>query len=202
LWRCAGRIAKTGFPTAVEELEALPGVGPYTARAVASFAFDAEIGVVDANVRRVLTRLYGLSPDADVQALADSLVPPKSSAQWNQAMIDLGAVVCRARNPSCSTCPLEDPCAWANGRRPDARKRAPVPRFETTTRYARGRVVAVLRRSSRPVELGSLRDETGLTPKRFAEAIRSLERDGLVTVRGGRVVLGASERVSAAARRR
>jgi A/G-specific adenine glycosylase len=202
LWRAAVRITEGGFPRTVAELEMLAGVGPYTARAIASFAFGLDVGVVDANVRRVLTRLYGMDPTADVQALADRLVPRSRSAMWNQAMIDLGAVVCRARRPTCHLCPLERSCRWAVGERPGAEQRAPAPAFATTSRYARGRVVAALRRSKRAIGLRELRLDAGLNVKRFAGAVRDLERDGIIAVRGERVVLGASDGASVARPRR
>lgn len=192
LWRACRAIVDAGFPRTVDELERLPGVGPYTARAVASFAFACDVGVVDANVRRVLTRLYGLAPDADVQAFADELVPGGRSAVWNQAMIDLGALVCRPRSPSCSACPLARRCAFSKGRRAPARTRAREPAFEATPRYVRGRIVAELRLTPRSVGLSTLRERVGVSPDRFASAVRALERDGIVSLRGGRVSLGAA----------
>ena len=103
LWRTARAIVDRGsFPRTIDALDTLPGIGAYTARAVASFAFDVDVAAVDANVRRVVTRLYG--DDQDVQARADGLVPHGRAAAWNQALIDLGAEVCRARGPRCEVC--------------------------------------------------------------------------------------------------
>lgn len=202
LWRAAQLVDADGFPRTVADLDALPGIGAYTARAVASFAFGADVGVVDANVRRVLTRVYALPPDADVQPLADRLTPRGRSAAWNQSMIDFGAVVCRARTPSCSDCPLWRSCGWRSGRRPQGRVRAPAPAFVTTSRYARGRIVGALRRSRHPLQRGSLRRTTGLTARRFDAAMRSLERDGMISLRGEKVALGPSGREREARRRR
>lgn len=202
LSRASRAIVDRGFPRTVEELERLPGVGLYTARAIASFAFGCDVGVVDANVRRVLTRLYGLPPQADVQARADELVPKGRAAEWNQAVIDLGALVCRPRAPSCSACPLERRCAFANGRRPRAPGRSPEPSFPTTARYVRGRIVAELRRCRRPVELMTLRRRVGVGSERFEKALRALERDGIVSVRRRRVVLGVTEPATGARSRR
>lgn len=202
LLRTAHAVSAAGaFPTTVDELRRLPGIGPYTARAVASFAFDVDVGVVDANVRRVLTRYTGLPPEADVQAIADTLVTPRRSARWNQAMIDLGAEVCRARDPRCAGCPLRDGCAWDAGTRFAPERKASV-RFEETTRYARGRVVASLREAFGPLTRVQIVRRTGLEPGRVIDALATLERDGLVTVRGTEVVLGSSAPSPAASLRR
>jgi A/G-specific adenine glycosylase len=192
LWRAANAIVERGaFPDTVEELEALPGVGPYTARAVASFAFGRDTAVVEANVRRIVSRL---EPDADVAVLADGLVPRGRAAAWNQALMDLGADVCRPRNPCCGVCPLAAFCAWSRGVRRDAPARAAAPPFETTNRYARGRVVAALRERRRAVTVTALRRVTRLTEERLHAAVRGLERDGIVTVGSGRVALGQRAR--------
>jgi len=173
--------ARGGFPRDVESLRGLPGVGPYTARAVASFAFGVRCAAVDANVRRVVSRVLG--DEADVQASADALVPMRRAAAWNQAMIDLGALVCTARRPRCSICPLRRSCPSAD--RVPARRRRPQPRFETTARYVRGRIVSELRAG--PLDEATLRRGVGVTSSRFTAGLASLESDGLVH-RAGRVV--------------
>ena len=216
LWRaCRTVVEPDGFPRTVEGLQALPGIGPYTARAVASFSFGAPVGVVDANVRRVLTRTHGLAADvrpATVQAIADRLVPRDRSGAWNQAMIDLGALVCRSRTPSCGVCALRRRCAWAGGHRPSvgrpgprARVKESEPPFETTTRYVRGRIVAELRRGNGSLDVRALRRRVSVEEPRFVAALASLKRDGLATRTGRRVALGDGEvsgRASAARRRR
>lgn len=180
LWRAARGIAEDRFPTTADELRALPGVGPYTARAVAVFAFGEAAGAVDANVRRVLTRVTGVPPDADIQHVADALVPRRSAACWTQALFDLGADVCKPRRPSCDVCPVRTRCAWAAGQRPvPVRPRGRSPRFETTNRYARGRVVEALRSRS----------------STLAELVRRTDR------RGRQIRLGVSERASGGRRR-
>jgi A/G-specific adenine glycosylase len=198
LWRAAREIGARGFPLSVDELERLPGVGPYTARAVASFAFGADVAAVDANVKRVVERMVR---PADVQAFADDLVPRGRAAEWNQAMIDLGALVCTARSPSCECCPLRRGCAWARGERATARGRPPAEPFASTSRYVRGRIVAELRRRRR-VERESLRSRVGVTRERFDAALAGLVRDEIVSMRGRDAVLGVSERASGARRRR
>jgi len=195
LWRAAKSVVERGgFPRAVAELQELPGVGPYTARAVATFAFDAHVGVVDANVRRVYERCFGAS---DLQAIADGFVPRGAAARWNQAMIDLGAEVCRPRDPRCDECPVRSLCSWDG----TFRTSRTAPRFETTARYARGRVVDALREG--PTTTSELLRRTNLARDRVDDALRTLTDDGLVHRRGARYVLGpASERANATAKRR
>jgi len=194
LWRAAAAVIERGtFPRSVDELEKLPGVGPYTARAVATFAFDAHVGVVDANVRRVLSRSHG---SVDVQALADVLVPRGRAARWNQAMIDLGAEVCRPRAPRCDICPVEALCSW-DGELRTGRK---APRFETTSRYARGRVVDALR--SGPATKAQLVASTRLERARLSEALLSLDADGLIHRHAAHYALGPSAPATGASRRR
>ncbi len=195
LWRAARLcVASGGVPARIDELEALPGVGPYTARAVASFAFGADEAPVEANVRRILTRVFGLPPDADVQELADELLPRGRSAEWNQALMDLGSLICRPRKPRCHACPLREECAWRAGVRPERRSRVgPRVPFPRTSRYARGRVVAALRSAPEGLTRARLRRSTGLGAERLDPALDDLERDGVVSRRGRRVVLGPGE---------
>jgi len=139
-------------PCGLDELLGLPGVGPYTARAVLAFACGADVGVVDTNVGRVLARVVGRRLTAgEAQHLADSLVPARQGWLWNQAMLDLGAMVCTARKPDCGHCPLQPWCAWAGDAGPDpavgsAGVAGPQSRFEGSDRQGRGRLVDALRR--------------------------------------------------------
>ncbi len=141
-------------------LRALPGVGTYTAAAVAAFAFGRRAVVVDTNVRRVLARavegraLAAPALTAAESRLAASLLPedPATSAVWNVAVMELGALVCRARAPECDRCPLEDVCAWvAAGRPPDDGPARRGQAWAGTDRQVRGALVQVLREVSHPV---------------------------------------------------
>ena len=152
LHEAARRIRDSGrFPSTVEQLMDLPGVGPYTARAVAAFAFDLDVGVLDTNVGRLLARLAGerLRPAA-AQTMADDLVPKGDAWIWNQAVMDFGATVCTARTPRCDGCPVNKQCAWAGSteRADPAQGSAGVSgkqaRFEGSDRQARGRLLAAL----------------------------------------------------------
>lgn len=139
------------LPDDLDALLALPGIGPYTARAVLAFAFERDVAVVDTNIARILARTAGerLTPKR-AQALADDLVPQGQGWVWNQVIMDLGAMVCRP-TPRCGDCPLERSCSWSV-----AGRTAPDPAvgsagvstsqagFEGSDRQARGRVLAAL----------------------------------------------------------
>lgn len=181
LHAAAGRIAAEHggvVPDSLDELVALPGVGPYTARAVLAFAFERDVAPVDTNIARVLARVSGGSlPARRAQGLADSWVPPGEGWAWNQVLMDLGSTVCRPV-PRCEQCPLARCCRWSTSGRPapdpaagSAHTSRRQPRYEGSIRQARG---ALLRRlidgGSQPV-VSSDRD-----------VVAGLVSDGLVTV--------------------
>ena len=169
LQRAAREVAEHGWP---DDLEQLPGVGPYTAAAVGSFAWDRQTAAVDTNVRRVLERHDGtFRPPKALAARARELLPPGRAADFNQAMMELGATVCRPRLPRCGDCPVQHGCAadGQGGPQPPPRRRG-AERFEDTDRYARGRVLAAL-------ISGTACEITG---ERRERALAGLERDGLV----------------------
>jgi A/G-specific adenine glycosylase len=175
-------VAREGWPRSVEGLLALPGVGPYTAAAVGSFAFGVQAAAIDTNVRRVIERLDRRPRrPPELARRAQALVPDGRAADWNQALMELGATVCTARAPACEACPAAS--CRSQGRpeiAPTARHAAGERvRFEDTDRYVRGRVVAALA-AGEPVP-GSF------APERLERALMGLERDGLV-VRDGAAV--------------
>jgi A/G-specific adenine glycosylase len=136
-------------PDSLEELQALPGIGPYTARAVLTFAFDQPIAPLDTNIRRVLDRALGPLPAslAARQSAADGLVPNGSAAEWGHALMDLGATICVARSPRCDACPIRPWCV-ARARQADpwrGRGARPATPFPATTRWLRGRILDRLR---------------------------------------------------------
>ncbi|MBV8082093.1 MAG: A/G-specific adenine glycosylase, partial [Candidatus Eremiobacteraeota bacterium] len=155
LWEAAKAIVARGcgLPRAVDELRALPGIGRYTAGAVASFAFGAREAAVDTNVRRVLSRaLRGVDRLADSQAWrCATAVLPRDAARWNHALMDIGALYCRA-TPNCASCPLRRACKYSRAgalritARPRARPaaRRAVQRYEGSRRQHRGRVIRAL----------------------------------------------------------
>jgi A/G-specific adenine glycosylase len=141
-------VERGGWPDTVEELAALPGVGPYTARAVACFALGLRVAPVDTNVARVLTRsLTGADPSqltpAARQRLADQALPSADAWTWSSALMDVGALHCRPK-PRCGGCPLELTCRWrALGPAPPPRPKGQTP-FATSDRRWRGAVVRAL----------------------------------------------------------
>jgi A/G-specific adenine glycosylase len=134
-----------------ETLRRLPGVGPYTARAVATLAFGVPVGPVDTNVRRVLGRAFFGSPpsDRELQAFADEIVPAAAPGAWTHALMDLGARVCKPRTPRCDACPLAADCHFAarpaSAAGPTERRGTDVRPFVTTRRWLRGRILDRLR---------------------------------------------------------
>lgn len=188
LHRCAVACVDThggSVPGTLAELMALPGVGPYTARAVLAFADGADVAVVDTNVGRVLARVAGrrLRP-AEAQRAADDAVPAGAGWWWNQAMLDLGATVCTARVARCGDCPVAPWCAW-RGEGPDpaagsAGVTAPQSRFEGSDRQGRGRLVDALRTDG-AVPAGALATAAGWPddPDRARRVAAGLVADGL-----------------------
>ena len=126
-------------PDHLDALLTLPGIGPYTARAVLVFAFEQPVGVVDVNAARVL------GPSAmerrSTRRYADAATPLDDPWRWNQAMLDLGATVCTKRMPRCGDCPIAAHCAWrGDGRGPGCATRKPQSRFDGSDRQGRGRL--------------------------------------------------------------
>jgi A/G-specific adenine glycosylase len=172
-------------PSAYDDLRRLPGVGDYTAAAVASFAFGAAVPVLDTNVRRVYRRVFDgtdempSAPTVSERAAAATRLPAHGAPAYSVAVMELGALVCTARAPACGRCPVAGNCAWLAAGRPAAAARRPVQRYEGTDRQARGRLLAVLRERSEPVPLRDLDGVWNDAPQR-ARALDGLVADGLV----------------------
>jgi len=179
----------------VSALQRLPGVGPYTARAIGAFAFEMDVAVVDTNVARILARRAGRSLTARaVQDAADALAPVGDSWIWNQVMLDLGATVCTARQPVCDQCPLAaaGTCSWRLAGNPDpdpaigsAGVSGGQSRFDGSDRQGRGRLVAALRRA--PVGAADLARVTGwpADPERAQRVADTVLRDEIAVVERG-----------------
>jgi A/G-specific adenine glycosylase len=175
-------------PDTYNALRALPGIGSYTAAAVAAFAYRQRHAVLDTNVRRVLTRVVGgkeypakTQTAAEVR-LAESLLPldPPVAARWSVAMMELGALVCTARTPRCADCPVAADCAWRLAGHPA--HDGPPRRGQTyagTDRQCRGRLLAVLRNAAEPVAKSAL-DIVWSDPVQRERALDGLIADGLV----------------------
>ncbi len=184
LHAAAGEIARLGgFPRDLAGLLALPGIGPYTARAVLTFAFERDVAVVDTNIARVHARVAGrrLTP-REVQAAADEALVHGESWAFNQCLMDLGATLCRPASPGCRECPLRASCAW-HGDGPDpavgsAGVSGRQARFEGSDRQARGRLLAAL--SSAPVEAGAAAAVMQREPAVAARLVAALVAEGLI----------------------
>jgi len=199
LQRTAAAVTRDGWPSDVAGLERLAGIGPYTARAIASLAFGLPAGVVDTNVRRWLLRRFG-GRDArrPLQELADALATAEAdgrAADWTHATMEFGATVCRSRSPRCETCPIARGC-------PSSRVAAtiPAPRqaaLRGSSRAYRGAIVRLLSttaghalpeaRLRARIEAESREIGPALADEAWSRVLGGLERDGLVR-RADRVV--------------
>lgn len=199
---CRAIIERHGgvVPRSVEELAALPGIGPYTAGAVACFAHGQDVAFVDVNIRRVLHRI-AIGPDipaprlssGEVIALARAALPDGNGYAWNQALMELGATLCRARSAACAICPVLAWCAAAPSIQTAlaTTSRAPngstVP-FEQTSRFARGRILDVLRASDgdglplTTIAAALAHGGVTLALDQIDDYLSGLARDGLVEI--------------------
>jgi A/G-specific adenine glycosylase len=195
-------VERGGWPGTVEELAALPGIGPYTARAVACFALEQRVAPVDTNVARVLARSLAGADPADLtpaarQRLADQALPPETAGppalegrsrtawSWSSALMDVGALHCRPR-PRCAGCPLELTCRWRalGAAAPPPRPRAQAP-FPTSDRRWRGAVVRALAAAPDGLERAALADQVeaaaaGRPDGWFDTLLARLESEGMV----------------------
>lgn len=184
-------------PDSVDGLMTLPGVGPYTARAVAAIAFGIPVGAVDTNARRVLGRVLvgdtdALTPSA-LQRIADASVPPGRAGDWTHALMDVGAGPCRPRNPRCDTCPARPWCRFAavavtpragSGVATPARgPRRAEPPFPSTTRWLRGRIIARARDAEGAAWVRYDEPIGTHSGRAVREAALALASDGLLEVR-------------------
>ena len=205
LQRAAKQVAELYegvLPNDMKALRGLPGVGEYTAAALACFALGQEVAVIDTNVRRVLGRVfYGPegAPEKELAGIAQQALPVGEAWSWNQALMDLGATVCTARRPTCLLCPVRSDCKAAGAfLAPNgiiAETRAPYKtkpeKFKGSSRYYRGRVVAHLRGllegESCSIEvLGSVvkPDYIANDEPWLLTLLQGLQRDGLVAMSG------------------
>ncbi|WP_314147670.1 A/G-specific adenine glycosylase [uncultured Leifsonia sp.] len=200
LWLHAAAVAITErhggtVPEDVEALLALPGVGDYTARAVAVFAYGHRHPVVDTNIRRVIARAVDgqaepgpPSARRDLAAM-EALLPDDrpAAAAFNAGMMELGAIVCVARSPRCDVCPLADRCAWRAAGYPDyaGPRKAVQKKYEGSDRQVRGRILAELRASHIPVTAAEL-EQVWPDAAQRERALAGLLADGLaVAAEGG-----------------
>lgn len=196
LHRCAVAVVEHhggSLPDELAALLALPGIGPYTARAVLVFAFERDMGLVDTNAGRFLARAGAgrALGSREAQALADSLVPSGRGWAWGQAVFDLGALVCTKRSPACGRCPIVARCRWAVAGWPEpdpvagsAGISAPQSTFAGSDRQGRGRLVDALRTA--PVAEHDVGAVTGWDDAERARRVAdTLVADGLAVLSDG-----------------
>lgn len=184
-------------PEHLDALRALPGIGAYTAAAVAAFAFGQRQAVLDTNVRRLLARLDSGTAYASPTLTkaetrrAETWLPdkPQDAARWAAASMELGAIICTARSPRCDVCPIASACAWLQAGRPDwegpPRRGQP---YVGTDRQCRGVLLGVLRETPAGVARGDLLATWTIDGQQAERALRSLLDDGLVREVGHGVI--------------
>ncbi len=186
------------LPRTYDALIALPGVGDYTASAVMSFAYGERIAVVDTNIRRVLSRVFlgeesrGGAANAAERALADEVLPADASRSvvWNQSVMELGALVCTAKNPLCAHCPVAGDCMFLAAGRPGLgeRRTRPRQRFQGTDRQVRGIVLDALRKAPGVSGEGASVLERATVESLWKDrdqldrCVASLDEDGLIEI--------------------
>jgi len=178
---------KGRFPRDPATLRSLKGIGEYTVNALLSFAYRQPVAVVDVNVKRVLSRIFGLSPDHVTQEVASACLAPQRAYEWNQALMDIGSLYCTASVPKCDACPLARSCSSCGLiREPQQTRTRPEPsRHGIPRRIYRGRILREVTRRSKVTER-SLARSVGLSSTAAdVEWLRSLAetlaREGLIT---------------------
>lgn len=185
-------------PSDIAALQRLPGIGPYSARAVAALAFGRRVGAIDTNVRRVLGRAFFDEPPnpTALQALADELAPRARPGLWTHALMDIGATLCRIRSPRCAACPLRADCRYAASTRHAASRsgaagtrRSPYGAanggFPATSRWLRGRILDRLRDLDDGAWLAFDAPIGGHGPASIIVALRAMAIDGLLELHDG-----------------
>ena len=169
----AEMITSSGWPTSIGGLEGLPGVGPYTARAIASIAFNADVAAIDTNLRRVLSRWCGSALDGRVLETYAHENLGSPAGIWNQAVMDLGATMCRPRDPLCDQCPVSEWCTDPTVYAPPPRQK----RFSGSNRELRGALVKANLDGSDLIDTGVA---LGRTLEEVIATIDTLTNDGLL----------------------
>jgi A/G-specific adenine glycosylase len=177
LREAAAIVARDGWPTTAGGLRDLPGVGPYTAAAIASMAFGEPVAAVDTNLRRVLSRWMGESLAGRALEQAAALVVGHPAGDWNQALMDLGSSICRPREPRCAECPVQqwclDPTVYEAP--------PPQPAFNGSRRELRGAIVRASTTGGSPWDAGRA---LGRDHAEIASVIEDLRSEGLLSVDG------------------
>ncbi len=181
------------LPVSIESLQSLPGIGKYTAHALACLVHGQNVPVVDTNVARVLSRLFPLQAKrADIWETAQMILPSREASVWNQALMDLGATICTASSPKCTICPVVRSCpsSFKVRKAGSSRKISEPSRDGVPDRIYRGRIIDVLRnsRNDRPIPLRrigtDIKNSFGARDSKWLlRLMQGLERDGLVRLK-------------------
>lgn len=195
------------IPRHLDLLEHLPGIGPYTASAIASFAYNADVPVLDVNIHRVLERYFALKPETparqrqELRTLARALIPKEQGSTWHNALMDFGALQCTAHNPACALCILHQNCSFFA-----ELQRTPLPErnklftqkkktqsFIGSTRYHRGKIIAYLRtykESTLTALMRHMQKEYHITDDTYLKSvIEGLKKDRLIQQEGTIITL-------------
>ena len=177
LHQAAQIIGSEGWPTEPATLQALPGVGVYTAAAVACFAFGHQVAAVDTNAKRVLSRWHGAPLSGrTLQAAADADIVRGEAAAWNQAVMDLGAGICRPRTPKCGECPVVTWCLDPTNYQAPPRQST----FAGSNRETRGAVVRTLVEAGQQLATAALAAHMGQSPDAVAAIAATLQAEGII----------------------
>lgn len=174
------------WPRTIEELESLPGFGPYTARAVASFSYNANVFTIDTNIRRILSRVFfgaGEISTKKVEKISNDILPIGKSAAWHAALMDFGSAVCTSR-PKCTICPLQTMCrAYPAILTHTRSKNKVMVQFKTSDRFWRGAIMRQLLKVSPLTQsqiTQALKKDGNVDNKRVARLLRALVTAGLI----------------------
>lgn len=170
----ARQVRTTGWPTTAQAMRSLPGVGPYTAAAIASIALGEDVAAVDTNVRRVVSRWMGEPLSGQPLDEVATAIVGTPAGEWNQAVMDLGATLCRPSNPQCESCPVTSWCVDPEVYDPPPRQAA----FKGSRRQLRGAIVKAHVEGFDPMETGR---ELGRTTDEIMSVIEDLRREGLLS---------------------
>lgn len=193
LQKCAQVLVSKEFPNTVERLQQLPGLGPYTAAAILSFALNKDVVVVDVNIAILYKRLF--YPRTDVEKIAQEVLPLGRSRDWHNALMDIGSLFCHRKNPDCAHCPLQSMCASAG----DSKKientwsTKKVKTFKTSDRIVRGEILKLLlKKDGQSVEqVYTALDAQGISREKkvFFAIVKKLQEDELVVVKEKKIFL-------------
>ncbi len=184
LWKLAQIVVEQyggKIPMDSKTLESLPGIGKYTARAIACFSYDSQQSFVDTNIRRVATRffLWPKKPkEQAVEKMAERVLPPNRAYEWHHALMDFGATTCTSR-PHCEICPIQQWCKAYPAVLTKTRSKKDSEPFLNSNRYMRGRIIDYLRQHQRS-SIATLAQALGFPLRRMKQTAQSLERDGLL----------------------